>query len=244
MRTCWNFAKCSTHLQLKWSICVLLVAQIPSEPKFLWIWWLLFWYTVLYTASSLINRIQSTHPCCIILNPVTRRADAPLCKHCYILILICNTLIPYLSWPTCWPFGFWQRVTASAWHVTRQEFVRPAATRPRCCCSENASMTAAPISTTSTPQHAPAEVHPPRQPSTHCEGKHWINNEDTWAALYDNHKLLSTHIACSAVCYNEFKGTFNHLINCGYWYVNPEHCECVLTQFYIFRCTEKLINDL
>lgn len=47
-------------------------------------------------------------------------------------------------------------------------------------------MTAAPISTTSTPQHAPAEVHPPRQPSTHCEGKTRINNEDTWAALYDN----------------------------------------------------------
>lgn len=67
-------------------------------------------------------------------------------------------LVSNLTPCPCHPLCFHQCVTVSAWHVTRQEFAHPVVTRPRCCCLESASMTAVPISITSTLRRGPAEV--------------------------------------------------------------------------------------
>lgn len=82
---------------------------------------------------------------------------------CYSIL----SLTFYLIRPPCWPFCLRQHVTASAWRVTRPGFVHLAVTQPGSCCLGNANMTAAPISTTSTPRPGPAEVHGHHYDTTH-----------------------------------------------------------------------------
>ncbi len=61
----------------------------------------------------------------------------------------------------------------------------------------------------------------PWQPNTHCSGTGRVRGNAGLimricsAPFYDIHKLLSIHIACSAVCYIEFMGSTDQVINCG-----------------------------
>lgn len=74
---------------------------------------------------------------------------------------------------------------------------------------------------------------PPWQPNTHCSGTGRVRGHAGLimricsAPFYDIHKLLSIHIACSAVCYREFMGSIDQVINCGTRYANSKHCVCV-----------------
>lgn len=76
-----------------------------------------------------------------------------------------------------------------------------------------------------------------------CSEARGINNEDMQCTLYDIHKLLFIHIACSVLCYIEFIGSINQVINCRTRYANATHCVCILTQYYIFLCTETLMHE-
>lgn len=76
-----------------------------------------------------------------------------------------------------------------------------------------------------------------------CSEARGINNEDMQCTLYDIHKLLFIHIACSVLCYIEFIGSINQVINCRTRYANATHCVCILTQYYIFLCTETLMYE-
>lgn len=153
-----------------------------------------------------------------------------------------------LLWPSPWPSCTRQPVTASVWPVTLPGSVRLAVTRPKFCCSGSASTTAAPISTTSILRRAPAEV---RRRCCQCccwahadcaevqggkKGKRRINNEDVWCVLYSIHKLLSIHIAC--ICYIDFMGSIDQVINCGTRYANLKYCH-ILTQYYVLSSAQR-----